>query len=360
MLGSTRLRALFIASVVVFAAGGALASGCAVGGLIAGSDASIPDAAGITDAAKTCDAPCPSGQVCDNGACVSSCKTGELACSGQCVNPKTDSNHCGTCTTVCGTGLSCSNGQCVCTAPTTSCPPAADAGGDGGNVCVDTSKDMSNCGGCGNVCDDAGPNAVPTCASNVCTIGSCAANYGDCDKDAGDGCESNLNTDKNNCKACGTVCPPATPVCSNGSCTATLCGNGVIDTGEQCDGTTGVPSGGQITCWPQGSTDQCLFDFAQVPQLYCNGSCSWAGPQGCDQADADIFCKLLKGSSTSTATSFQIVTALAVGGFSCPTYGTNLGPMPAYGVSVNVWYQGTSILANHGAGQVITNAVCTP
>jgi hypothetical protein len=97
-----------------------------------------------------------------------------------------------------------------------------------------------------------------------------------------------------------------------------------------------------------------------VPQLYCNGTCSWAGAQGCDQADADILCKLIKGSSTSTATSFQVVTALGVGGFSCPSYGTNYGAMPEYGVSANVWYQGTSILANHGSGSVVTNVVCTP
>jgi hypothetical protein len=151
-------------------------------------------------------------------------------------------------------------------------------------------------------------------------------------------------------------------VCVNGTCTATPCGNGVIDTGERCDGTLGVPAGGQVTCRPQGSTNECKFDFSQVPQLYCNGTCTWDGTSGCGQGDADIFCKLLKGSATSTATSYQVVTALGVGGFSCPdgSHGTNLGPMPEYGVSVNVWYQGTSILANHGSGQVITSAVCTP
>ena len=342
------------AVVVALGLGLGIASGCAVGGqIIQGNDASVvPDAPAP---AKTCDAGCPSGQVCDNGACVSTCKTGELDCASQCVDPKTDPKHCGSCSNVCPQGLSCVVGQCVCTPPTTSCQ-----GGDGGTSCVDTSKDMSNCGACGSLCDDAGPHATPACANGACGVGTCDTNYGDCNKDAGDGCESDLTTDKNNCKACGTVCPQNTPVCVNGSCVATLCGNNVIDTNERCDGTTGVPAGGQITCRPGGSANECKFDFSQVPQLYCNGSCSWAGSQDCDQADADIYCKLLKGSSTSTATSFTKTTALGVPGFSCPGYGTNLGTMPEYGVNVSVWYQGTSILANHGAGSVITSAVCTP
>lgn len=68
------------------------------------------------------------------------------------------------------------------------------------------------------------------------------------------------------------------------------------------------------------------------------------------------------GSSTSTATSFTTAAAKALGGFPCPngSYGTNLGAMPEYGVSVPVYYQGTSLMANHGSGTVIASAVCTP
>ena len=110
-------------------------------------------------------------------------------------------------------------------------------------------------------------------------------------------------------------------------------------------------------------TNECKFDFSKVPQLYCNGSCDWTGKGlGCTQANADIFCKLTQGSATSTASSFTTSTAEGVGGFPCMPlgYGTNYGPMPEYGVSVNVAYQGTSILANHGAGTIISGATCTP
>ena len=63
--------------------------------------------------------------------------------------------------------------------------------------------------------------------------------------------------------------------------------------------------------------------------------------------------------------SFTLGTALAQEGFPCQpigSYGTALGSIPEYGVNIavngGVRYQPTSILANHGAGQVITGVVC--
>jgi uncharacterized repeat protein (TIGR02543 family) len=131
------------------------------------------------------------------------------------------------------------------------------------------------------------------------------------------------------------------------------CGNGVVDPSEEYDPPPGPFSSVSV------DSGTCTWDFASVPQLYCNGTCTWAGAQGCDQADADIFCKLKTGNPASTASSFTTGTALDQPGFSCPGQGTNLGPKPLRGVSVNVWYQDSSILANHGGGQVINGATCT-
>jgi hypothetical protein len=105
----------------------------------------------------------------------------------------------------------------------------------------------------------------------------------------------------------------------------------------------------------------CLWDFSSVAQLYCNGTCTWAGGTGCDSADADLFCKLKTGNPGSTATTFSTATALPVPGFACPngSYGINVGPLPLRGVTRTVYYQDSSILANHGAGQVITTVSCT-
>lgn len=351
------MRALhFIAaSGVTLALGAIVGVGCATGFIPDENDASVP-----TDAALTCDV-CADGQVCNSGTCSSSCSAGEIVCSGNCTNTLTDSNHCGSCTHACPTGYDCTNGKCMCASPTLGCAPQADSGSDAAIVCIDPKTDTNNCGACGNVCTDGGANAIPGCADGGCGIGSCIPPYDNCNMSPTDGCGINLSTDNNNCGACGLVCDAGSPNCSDGGCISDPCGNGTtINTGDQCDGTLGVPSGGQITCWPGGSKDQCFFDFASVPQLYCNGSCSWAGGNGCTQADANIFCQLTVGSSTSTATSFTTSTAEAVGGFSCPGLGTNLGTMPKYGVTVSVWYQGTSILANHGAGAIINSAVCTP
>src|SRR5213078_2724669 len=57
-----------------------------------------------------------------------------------------------------------------------------------------------------------------------------------CDGNAGNGCETNLNTDLNNCGACGTVCTTpanATAVCSTGSCDF-LCNPGLAKCNGAC------------------------------------------------------------------------------------------------------------------------------
>ena len=331
-----------------------------------GDDASTPTDAGAKDsAAAVCEAGCPPNQVCSQGQCKASCGPTETKCGTTCVDVTSDGKNCGQCGNVCPIGFACKASKCVLDCGTkNACGSSDDAGADAGLVCVDLTSDPKNCGACGKDCTTQvqPPKAKLGCAGSTCTIATCDTGFDDCNKTLGDGCEADLNFDKNNCGKCGTVCSGGTPVCGSGKCIATTCGNNVIDSGERCDGTINVPAGGQVTCRPGGTKNECKFDFSQVTQLYCNGGCSWAGATSCDQADADIFCKLKMGSSTSTATAFTTGTALAVPGFSCPTgnYGQNLGPMPEYGVSVNVWYQGSSILGNHGAGTVITSVTCTP
>jgi hypothetical protein len=74
------------------------------------------------------------------------------------------------------------------------------------------------------------------------------------------------------------------------------CGNGVIDPGERCDTALPAPFVG-VTCKPV----TCQYNFSQATQLYCNGSCTWAGAQDCDQQDANILCKLKTGNPNSVA-----------------------------------------------------------
>ncbi len=135
----------------------------------------------------------------------------------------------------------------------------------------------------------------------------------------------------------------------------TVCGNNTLEAGEERD-----PPPGPFTTMLVNATT-CKWDMANVQQLYCNGTCSWAGGPSCDQADADVFCQLRTGNPLSTATSFTLTTALAQPGFPCAPlgYGTSIGSLPLRGVTLNVAYQDSSILGNHGPGTVVTNPVCT-
>src|SRR5262249_29888051 len=67
------------------------------------------------------------------------------------------------------------------------------------------SNDAANCGKCGMACSFA--NAQGGCVGGQCGIFQCNPGFGNCDNNAANGCEVNLNTDANNCQACGNVCP---------------------------------------------------------------------------------------------------------------------------------------------------------
>jgi hypothetical protein len=134
----------------------------------------------------------------------------------------------------------------------------------------------------------------------------------------------------------------------------------VKDTGEDYDPPSSAPSFSSISV----SSSTCRWDFTSVKQLYCNGSCSWAGSTGCDQEDANILCRLITGNPNSTASSWEHKVALNVPGFSCGphNYGTKIDIDKAsrgIDVTFGLRYQDSSILANHGHGYVVANPTCT-
>jgi hypothetical protein len=49
-------------------------------------------------------------------------------------------------------------------------------------------------------------------------IGSCNSGFGDCNGSDGDGCETNLQDDADNCGVCGTRCRGRNDTCCAGSC----------------------------------------------------------------------------------------------------------------------------------------------
>jgi hypothetical protein len=139
-------------------------------------------------------------------------------------------------------------------------------------------------------------------------------------------------------------------------CTPT-CGDGVIEQNEEFEGGAGPFATAPV------SSASCRFDFSNVVQLFCNGTCSWGGASSCDLADATVLCRLKTGNPNAFATSFQVRTATAEAGFSCAPSGLGQ-PVPRMaartgGLPFPVRYEDGSLLGTHGAGLVVANVVCS-
>jgi hypothetical protein len=127
---------------------------------------------------------------------------------------------------------------------------------------ADLQNSPSNCGGCGVVCSFDG--AYPKCVEGACHIDQCADGFLDIDKNEANGCEYacsktngsveicdnidndcngvvdngfNIQTDPQNCGACGVVCSAvnATSSCSGGKC-GYSCDTGYSDLGNTSGG----------------------------------------------------------------------------------------------------------------------------
>jgi len=130
------------------------------------------------------------------------------------------------------------------------------------------------------------------------------------------------------------------------------CGDGIVQEGEEFD----PPPGPFLSVFVDEET--CRWDFSEVEQLYCYGMCSWAGPPGCDSADADVLCKLIMDNPESEALSYTTTAALSEPGFPgvyCD-YGERI--YTDRGV-LDVAWMDSSLALSHGAGQVVAFPVCT-
>ena len=173
---------------------------------------------------------------CTSGLCVTAaCNAGFADCNGNptdgCeISVATDVRNCGTCSRACVTPNgtpACAAGACVIA----SCNSGfADCNGNFADGCeTQTTTDPNNCGTCGKRCTT--PNGTPACTSGLCVTAACNAGFADCNGNALDGCEVNINTDSNNCGRCGTVCA-TTSACAGGICK--LKAGQVCTVGSQC------------------------------------------------------------------------------------------------------------------------------
>ncbi|MBL8602616.1 MAG: hypothetical protein JNK72_11900 [Myxococcales bacterium] len=175
---------------------------------------------------------------CAMGVCgLGACNPGFADCDGNAANGcETGLNTtaaCGACGRACAppnADAQCANGQCALG----QCAPGfANCDGDADNGCeADLNTGTATCGRCGNTCALA--NATANCEAGRCAIARCAAGFADCDGNADNGCEVNLQADPLHCGVCGTVCsvPNGGAVCTNGRCMRSTCNQNFAD----CDG----------------------------------------------------------------------------------------------------------------------------
>jgi hypothetical protein len=202
---------------------------------------------------------------------------------------------CGHCS---GTDVCNSTGQCV--------PP---------NRCTET------CGGfeCGSVCTEICGNcnfihSDGACSDHFCVIDTCDDNFGNCDGNGANGCETNLLTDANNCGYCGHDC--GSESCVNGACTSSpsTC-NGIWAAPENvdCDGGVGctncVCNSGLVStndggCAPPGvsscpaycvwlgtyTTGVCRQNVAQCNAYCSGGTIQTGGNQWCVSPTTNCCC----------------------------------------------------------------------
>ena len=199
----------------------------------------------------SCGLVCPAihaTPMCASGTCaIAGCNAGYADCNAQTSDGcetavNADVNNCGSCGLVCTAThatSACSSGMCAissCNAGFADCDASIF---DGCEVNVNT--DINHCGSCGVACSMA--HAIPMCASGVCAIASCDAGYANCDLYPGNGCETSINGDVNNCGSCNHICSTAhaTPTCSFGACAIASCSAGYAD----CDAS--VPNGCEVS-----------------------------------------------------------------------------------------------------------------
>ncbi len=238
---------------------------------------------------------CPAGTLCVGSICVtgctagSPCPSGQTCCSGACVDNLANIAHCGGCDMRCavpnGTP-NCLNGNCTvgtCAAPFGNCD------GNNANGCeTNTLVSVEHCGGCGVLCATPA-NATPTCTAGTCGF-ACVAGFADCDMNPANGCEVNLNTDLTHCGSCVTVCNPpnGTAACASGVCAIASCASGFGD----CDGnaTNGCETDVRRSVGNCGGCGRACPDRANAFPGCLAGACvnsCITGHQDCNGVEAD-------------------------------------------------------------------------
>jgi hypothetical protein len=204
-----------------------------------------------------CDVACDAGEVCRNSTCEHNpCGDGQHECSGACY-PDDDVLHCGPSCTACPVppahgSASCVDGACQidCDGGFVECP----------GVCVDLNSDPDNCGACGRDCA-----STQICQGSNCVNNPCGTGYHYCST----GCVS--NDDVAHCGSSCTPCPAenGTATCDGVSC-GIVCSSGYHECGGLCVSNASVQScGSSCTACPDPANGSPTCDGVK-----CGVNCS--------------------------------------------------------------------------------------
>ncbi|MBI2394446.1 MAG: hypothetical protein HYV09_33050 [Deltaproteobacteria bacterium] len=178
--------------------------------------------------ANKCTLTNASGATCDGTKCGYTCSGGYGDCNAG-LAPNTDgcetalntTSNCSGCGLACNTTTgtpSCDGAKCsyACGAGRLDCNASVAPNLDG---CESSTTNPASCGACGNACDTA--TGTPSCDGTKCSY-SCGALKLDCNSATApnlDGCETS-STSLSNCGGCGNVCNTitGTPTCDGAKC----------------------------------------------------------------------------------------------------------------------------------------------
>jgi hypothetical protein len=146
------------------------------------------------------------------GACddpVHTCPANTVYCpdEGECINTSISATNCGLCGNACQDCYACQEGSCIprCCVGEVDCDPSPAT-----LDCVSIRSDRQNCGGCGNVCAES-----EYCYQQECV--ECYAPNAVCANACVD-----FADDIQHCGECGHACTGDTPWCQCGECVAAI------------------------------------------------------------------------------------------------------------------------------------------
>ncbi len=222
--------------------------------------------------------PCPIGETCQGGQCVSGCSVGTRCDGNQLITTVLNSSGCVQTSVACGAG--CQGGQC------NGCPDAHCDGNTLVTVIPQTCTEQRTA--CADRCDDSGSSPVCT----PCTPGSRC-----------DGSHQNLITTSSNCSTSVQSCPGGCEdLLGNDRCRTcnpiTRCeGHFLVSIANDCSrNVTSCQSGCEVAsgtprCRPAGCTPEAYCDGRQLRRV--NPDCSIQTlmcPQDCKSGECVDFC----------------------------------------------------------------------